>query len=61
MTAELISFKMEKKKRAKNLGLCQHGFHKWEVDQKKQFDPKEGKLVTVYKCSKCPAKKVKAI
>ena len=60
MTAELISFKKEKKKRAKNLGMCQHSFHKWEIYQKKQFDSKEGKLVTVYRCAKCPAQNVKA-
>jgi len=61
MTADLISFKKEKKKRAKNLGLCQHGFHKWKIYQEKQFDSKQGKLVTLYKCSNCPATKTKAI
>ena len=61
MTAELISFKKEKKKRAKNLGMCQHGFHKWQIDQKKQFDPKQGELVTLYRCSNCSATKVKAL
>ena len=61
MTAELISFKKEKKKRVKKLGLCQHGFHKWKVCQDKQFDSQEGKLVTVYQCEKCSATKVKGL
>lgn len=59
MTADLISFNKEKKKRAKNRGMCQHGFHKWEVWKGKQFDTQKGKLVTVYRCEKCDAQKVK--
>lgn len=60
MTAEIISFKKEKKKRAPNKGLCQHGFHKWKIYQKKQFDPQKGKLVTIYRCTNCDAQKVKS-
>jgi len=64
MTADLISFAKEKKKRAKSgvksRGMCQHGFHKWKIWKDKQFDSKEGKLVTVYRCEKCEAQKVKA-
>lgn len=60
MTAELISFKKEKKKRAKKRGLCQHGIHKWETWKEKQFDSREGKLVTVYRCARCDVQKVKA-
>ncbi|MDH5483871.1 MAG: hypothetical protein OEY43_01445 [Gammaproteobacteria bacterium] len=33
--------------------LCKRGFHKWEVDKEQQFDSKQGRLVTVYKCSRC--------
>lgn len=60
MSGELISFKDEKKKRAKKLGMCQHGFHKWTVCKEKQFDTKAGKLVTLYKCERCKQQKVKA-
>ena len=42
------------------LGLCQHGFHAWDICKEKQFDVKAGKLVTAYQCSRCGAKKVKA-
>ncbi len=33
--------------------LCKRGFHKWEINQQQQFDTKQGKLVTVYKCKRC--------
>lgn len=45
----------------KNKGLCEHGFHKWKIVQEKQFDVKQGRLVTVYSCERCGEKKVKAI
>lgn len=38
--------------------LCRSGFHKWVVKQKKQFDVKHGKLVTIYRCSRCAKEKV---
>jgi hypothetical protein len=40
--------------------LCQSGFHKWEVVKEKQFDVKQGKLVTLYQCSRCGVKKSEA-
>tara|TARA_R110000822_G_scaffold136960_1_gene274444 strand:+ start:152 stop:337 length:186 start_codon:yes stop_codon:yes gene_type:complete len=40
--------------------LCRNGHHKWEIDQAKQFDVREGKLVTRYRCSRCGKEKVKA-
>lgn len=42
-------------------GLCQHGFHKWQIVQEKQFDVKQGRLVTLYSCARCGEKKVKAL
>jgi hypothetical protein len=45
--------------KSKPQGLCQHGFHKWEICKDKQFDVKQGKLVTVYRCARCGAQKVK--
>lgn len=38
--------------------LCRSGFHKWQVVKEKQFDVKQGKLVTVYKCTRCGEQKV---
>lgn len=40
--------------------LCRSGHHKWKICSAKQFDVKAGKLVTVYRCERCPAQKVKA-
>lgn len=40
--------------------LCKSGFHKWEVVQEKPFDVKRGKLVTLFKCSRCGATKTDA-
>ncbi|MGH8492227.1 MAG: hypothetical protein ACRERR_03845 [Moraxellaceae bacterium] len=50
-----------KKPAAKPKGLCEHGFHKWKIVQEKQFDVKQGRLVTAYECERCGDKKVKAI
>ena len=58
--ADILPFKKPDKKKPKK-GLCQHGFHKWEIWKEKQFDVREGKLVTVYRCARCGAEKVKAI
>ncbi len=52
--------KKQAKEKAKGKTLCKSGFHKWEVDKKKQFDVKSGKLVTVYRCIRCGEIKVKA-
>jgi len=49
-----------KKPAVKKLGLCQHGHHKWKVVTDNKFDSKQGKLVTVYKCSNCGKQKIKA-
>lgn len=58
---DVIPFKKRSLKDAhKGKTLCKNGFHKWVVDQNKQFDVKSGKLVTLYKCSRCPARKTKS-
>ena len=58
---DVIAFKRPKpKEQHKGKTLCQNGFHKWVVDLKKQFDVKSGKLVTIYKCSRCGATKTRA-
>lgn len=40
--------------------LCKSGFHKWELVQEKQFDVKQGKLISLYKCTRCGATKTAA-
>lgn len=41
-------------------GVCQHGFHRWKILTEKQFDTRQGKLVTVWRCERCGERKVKA-
>ena len=58
---DVIKFKKPGlKEKHKGKTLCQNGFHKWEIEQAKQFDVKRGKLVTVYKCSRCGTTKTRA-
>jgi hypothetical protein len=45
--------KAAQRERVKRSSLCQNGHHQWLVDKKKQFDVKQGKLVTLSRCSKC--------
>jgi hypothetical protein len=47
------------RERARGKTLCARGFHKWAVDQKKQFDVREGKLVTLLRCERCDATKTR--
>ena len=58
---EVIPFKKPKlSQKHKGKTLCNSGFHKWQIDKKQQFDVKSGKLVTVYRCSRCGELKIKA-
>lgn len=56
--ADILVFK-KKKLSAKHKGktLCRHGFHKWEIINEKQFDVRQGQLVTVYRCKRCGKEK----
>ena len=59
---EIVPFKPKRPaERHKGKTLCRSGFHKWAIDKEKQFDPRQGKLVTVYRCSRCGATKVQAL
>lgn len=54
MTAKVLQFKRPSPaKKYENRILCHNGFHKWEVVQEKQFDVKQGKLITLYRCKRC--------
>ena len=58
---EVLPFKRPKlSDKFKGKSLCREGFHKWEVLTSKQFDVKQGRLVTVYRCSRCGKQQVKA-
>ncbi|UTA49158.1 hypothetical protein L1F30_06325 [Simiduia sp. 21SJ11W-1] len=59
---DVVPFKKPKlKDKFKGKTLCREGFHKWVVVTANQFDVKQGRLVTVYKCARCGERKVKAI
>ena len=59
---EVVRFRKPKaSEKARGSTLCRRGFHKWEISKKKQFDSREGKLVTVYRCIRCEATKTKAL
>jgi hypothetical protein len=49
--------KTERKTKATGNTLCQRGFHKWKVDQHKQFDVRQGRLVTLRECERCGARR----
>ncbi|MCA8967283.1 MAG: hypothetical protein H6977_16250 [Gammaproteobacteria bacterium] len=50
--------KAPRKKKGSGKTLCKSGFHKWEVDGRKQFDVRQGKLVTIRRCIRCGETKV---
>lgn len=55
---EVIPFaKVKPSRTPKGNSLCRSGLHKWEIAQEQQFDVKQGKLVTVYRCKHCMATK----
>jgi hypothetical protein len=59
---EIIQFKKPSlKTKHKGKTLCKSGFHKWEIVQEKQFDVKQGKLVTLLKCTRCGVSKSKTL
>lgn len=53
---DVIPFR-RRKSAQRSQGLCQHGFHKWRIWKDKQFDVKEGRLVTVLRCERCGLQK----
>lgn len=49
---DVIAFRPVKKA-GKSSILCREGHHRWEIDNSKPFDPRSGKLVTLYRCKRC--------
>ena len=59
---DIIPFKKKSPaEKHKGKSLCRSGFHKWKIVTEKKFDVKQGKLVTVYQCTRCGKQKNKAI
>ncbi|QGX39450.1 hypothetical protein [Permianibacter aggregans] len=59
--SNVVSFKKAKQQRNKGQSpLCREGFHKWQVVTANQFDVKQGKLVTAYRCERCGKQKIEA-
>ena len=59
--ADILPFKKPSlKEKHKGKTLCRHGHHKWEVDKARQFDVKQGKLVTLYRCARCGKTRTRA-
>jgi len=58
---DVVKFKKPKlSEKHKGKSLCKSGFHRWVIVHEKQFDVKQGKLVTLYQCSRCGEKKAVA-
>lgn len=59
---EVIRFKKPSDfEKHKGKTLCRSGFHKWKIVQEKQFDVKQGKLVTIYQCIRCNQRKTEVL
>jgi hypothetical protein len=59
---DVIQFKRPKlSDKHKGKGLCRSGFHKWKVVTSKQFDVKQGRLVTISRCARCGEEKVERL
>jgi len=55
---EVLPFKKKSPfQQHKGKTLCRHGHHKWKVKTNNQFDVKQGKLVTVFRCARCGKEK----
>jgi hypothetical protein len=46
--------------RLRGNSLCRSNHHKWEVLKDRRFDVKQGRLVTVERCSRCGATRTRA-
>ena len=59
--ADILPFKRKSPaEKHKGKTLCRSGFHKWVVVTENKFDVKQGRLVTLYRCSRCGEEKVEA-
>ena len=49
--------KQKRKATAQGKTLCARGFHKWVDDGRKQYDVKQGRLVSIKRCLRCGLQK----
>ncbi|MCB1686438.1 MAG: hypothetical protein R3E82_13010 [Pseudomonadales bacterium] len=42
-----------RREKARGKTLCGRGFHKWQVEGASPFDVKQGRLMTLRRCSRC--------
>jgi hypothetical protein len=57
--SNILNLRKFKQKRADGKTLCTSGFHKWEVQTARQFDVKQGKLMTMERCKRCGEERAK--
>lgn len=57
--ADILPFQ-RRPPRGDGSALCRNGHHRWVVWQRKPFDVKQGRLVTVYRCERCGKEKTEA-
>ena len=51
---DVVQFKRPKAaEKHKGKTLCRSNFHKWEVLTENRFDVKQGRLVTIERCTRC--------
>lgn len=55
----LPNAKARRKLKARNVTLCRHGHHKWEVVDT-PFDVASGKLISRYRCARCGTERTEA-
>lgn len=58
--ADILPFQRKPKTAPKRSSLCENGHHRWAVWQRKPFDVKQGKLITIYRCERCGAERSEA-
>ncbi len=46
-------------KKAKAHTMCKSNLHKWQIVTEKKFAVNQGKLVTLFRCSRCGKEKTK--
>ena len=51
--------KQRRKERGSGSTLCRSGFHQWQDEPKKQFDVKQGQLVSVQRCARCDKTRIR--
>ena len=57
----VVAFKTKVSVKHSGNTLCRSGFHKWELVKEQQFDVKQGKLVSLFRCKHCAKIKIQAL